>query len=226
MMHDSQSARWIDGALIALIGAAILGRAGHVLLSWDYFALHPDEALRLDLGGIDWRFAAIGALIGLWVGARLRRFAFNQALAWCAPLVGVIGVAVWWMCAGAGCAAGSEVDTLARYPALIAAELPDRYGIAAPRWNTPLMGVVGSLIALIVGLIALRRRWGARGFWLALALMALIMLIIGAFRPIAMTERMLDGAIAVASSIMALINRPARQPTAHTCCVGGGNFSR
>jgi prolipoprotein diacylglyceryltransferase len=210
MLSSSQAARWADGALIALLGAALLGRAGHVLLSWDYFALHPEEALRFDLGGIDWHGAALGALLGLWIGARLRRFAFDQALAWCAPLVGIIGILVWWMCAGAGCAAGSEVDTLARYPALIAAELPDRYGIAAPRWNTPLVGIVGSLIALIVGLIALRRHWGARGFWLALALMA----------------RLLDAAAAAASSSMALISRPARQPTAHTCCVGGGNFSR
>ncbi|PJF23707.1 MAG: hypothetical protein CUN53_21525, partial [Phototrophicales bacterium] len=82
MFRDSPGARWIDGALIALIGAALLGRAGHVLLNWDYFTLHPDEAHRLDLGGIDWHFAVIGALIGLWVGARLRRFAFSQALAW------------------------------------------------------------------------------------------------------------------------------------------------
>ena len=208
MLSSSQAARWADGALIALLGAALLGRAGHVLLSWDYFALHPEEALRFDLGGIDWHGAALGALLGLWIGPRLRRFALNQALAWCAPLVGVIGVMVWRMCAGAGCAAGGEVDTLARYPALIVAELPDRYGIAAPRWNTPLMGMAGSLIALIVGLIALRRRWGARGFWLALALMALIMLIIGAFRPVTMTERMLDGGILLFALLMGLASKP------------------
>jgi prolipoprotein diacylglyceryltransferase len=211
MFRDSPGARWIDGALIALIGAALLGRAGHVLLSWDYFALHPAEALRLDLGGIDWHLAAAGGLIGLWIGARLRRFAFNRALAWCAPLVGVIALLVWRMCAGVGCAAGVEVDTLARYPALIVAELPDRYGIVAPRWNTPLMGMVGSLIVWVFGLIAVRRRWEARGFWLSLALMALIMLIIGAFRPISAPERMLDAAVIGASSVMALINRPARR---------------
>lgn len=201
----------MDGALIALSGAALLGRAGHVLLSWDYFSLHPDEALRLDLGGIDWHGAVIGALIGLLIGARLRQFDSDKALAWCAPLVGVIGLLVWRMCAGVGCAAGVEVDTLARYPALIVAELPDRYGIVAPRWNTPLMGMFGSLIVLSFGLIAVRRRWEARGFWLALALMALIMLIIGAFRPITAAERMLDAAVIGASSIMALINRPARR---------------
>jgi prolipoprotein diacylglyceryltransferase len=189
----------VDGALLALGSAALLGRAGHVLLNWDYFALHPDEAPRVDLGGIEWHFAVIGALIGLWVGARLRRFDFSRTLAWCAPLVGVIGLLVWRMCAGVGCAAGREVDTLARYPALIVAELPDRYGIIAPRWNTPLMGIVGSLIVLIFGLIALRSKWGARGFWLTLALMALIMLLIGAFRPITAAERALNTAFLLAA---------------------------
>ncbi len=210
MFRDRQSARWVDGALIGLGGAALLGRAGHVLLNWEYFALHPDEAPRFDLGGIDWHFAVFGALIGLWIGARLRRFDFNQALAWCAPLVGLIGLLVWRTCAGVGCAAGSEVETLARYPALIAAELTDRYGIAAPRWNTPLMGMSGALIVLVVGLIALRRRWGARGFWLALALMALIMLLISAFRPLSALERVLDAAVLIFALLMVFVTQLQR----------------
>lgn len=205
MFGQGQSARVADGLLIALGSAALLGRAGHVLLNWDYFALHQDEAYRLDLGGIDWHFAIIGALIGLRIGARLRRFDFNRTLAWCAPLVGLIGLLVWRMCAGVGCAAGSEVDTLARYPALIVAELPDRYGIIAPRWNTPLMGMAGALIVLIVGLIALRRKWGARGFWLTVALMALIMLLIGAFRPISALERAFDAALLLFTLLMVLV---------------------
>lgn len=213
MFGKGQGARGVDGLLIALCGAALLGRAGHVLLNWDYFAVHSDEALRLDLGGIDWHFAVFGALIGLWLGSRLRRFDFNRTLAWCAPLVGVIGLLVWQMCAGVGCAAGSEVDTLARYPALIVAELPDRYGLIAPRWNTPLMGMAGSLIVLVIGLIALRRKWDARGFWIALALMALIMLLIGAFRPITEAERVLDALIVGASSIIALLSHLRSQST-------------
>jgi prolipoprotein diacylglyceryltransferase len=211
MFGKGQSARVADGFLIALGGAALLGRAGHVLLNWDYFAFHQDEVYRLDLGGIDWHFAVFGALIGLWFGARLRRFDFNRTLAWCAPLVGLIGLLVWRMCAGVGCAAGNEVDTLARYPALIVAELPDRYGIIAPRWNTPLMGMAGALIALVAGLIALRRKSGARGFWLTLALMGLIMLLIGAFRPISALERALDAAVFGASSLIALISRARSQ---------------
>ncbi|PJF24859.1 MAG: hypothetical protein CUN53_15700, partial [Phototrophicales bacterium] len=120
----------------------------------------------------------------------------------------MIGLLVWRMCAGVGCAAGSEVDTLARYPALIVAELPDRYGIIAPRWNTPLMGMAGSLIVLVFGLIALRKRWGARGFWLALALMALIMLLIGAVRPITAAERALNTAFLLAALLVAVLTAP------------------
>ncbi len=62
-----------------------------------------------------------------------------------------IAAAAWVGCAAAGCAYGAEVRTLADYPPGVTAELRDVYGIAAPRWNTPLYGVV--LAGMMVGVV-------------------------------------------------------------------------
>jgi len=187
---------WVDTAIMALCGAALFGRAGHVALQWDYFAAHLDEAWRLNAGGVDWHGAALGGLIGAWIAGQIRRWVgartrqerarhalplrFATVLALYAPLVPLIALWTWIGCASSGCASGAEVDTLANYPALIVRELLDVYGIVAPRWNTPLFGIVGStlIFALMVGL-RWRRGAHARQFWLALALTAALMLAIG-----------------------------------------------
>jgi prolipoprotein diacylglyceryltransferase len=63
----------------------------------------------------------------------------------------ILTAAAWIGCAGAGCAYGAEVRTLADFPLGVTAELRDVYGIAAPRWNTPLYGLLLAGVMTAVG---------------------------------------------------------------------------
>jgi phosphatidylglycerol:prolipoprotein diacylglycerol transferase len=135
-----------------------------------YFSEHPNEIWEIWRGGLDWHGAILGGLAGLAGGARLRRLAFWQvadALAWGLP-VGVI--LTYTGCLMTRCGHGREVRSLADYPAPLVAELPDLYGIVAPRFSSQLYGIVLGVALLAV--VILLRRWPAR-LWAALALLGL-----------------------------------------------------
>lgn len=173
----------VDACLGALVGGVLGARLFHVLLNWAYFEYNSHEILRIRSGGLDWHGALLGGLAGLFLASRWRKVSaagLLDALTLALPLLAMAG---WWGCRAANCAFGREVDTLANYPPLLVAELPDVYGIPAPRYNTQLIGLV--LALLVFGLAALlfwRRRLIGQRFWLALALLSLGMLGIGFFR--------------------------------------------
>lgn len=178
--------RWaqVDLCLAGLALALVLARAEHVALRWEYYADHLDQALDLRRGGLGWHGAVLGALGGMWLWRWLRTTAgfATPALPWRALAIGLplLALAAWLGCAAAGCAYGAEVRTLADHPPLVAAELRDVYGILAPRWNTPLYGALWSGFILAFSILHTAR--GSRaflGFWLALALLALGMFVIG-----------------------------------------------
>ena len=63
------------------------------------------------------------------------------------------------------------------------AELPDIYAIHAPRYNTPLMGLLLALAALLLTGLLFRRGWlRGRRFWLTLLLLAAGTFLIGFLR--------------------------------------------
>lgn len=173
----------VDACLGALAGGVIGARLLHVLLNWDYFAHHMVEIVWLRSGGLDWHGALLGGLIGLWLVARWRGLDFARLLDVLAPALPLLALAGWWGCRAANCGFGAEVDTLANYPPLVVAELPDVYGIPAPRYNTQVFGLALALAALGLMLWLFWRGWLVRGrFWLLLALLSAGMFGIGFFR--------------------------------------------
>jgi prolipoprotein diacylglyceryltransferase len=177
--------RWADVCLCALAGAILVGRAAHVLLNWTYFSENLSEAWRLNAGGIDGLGASLGGMIGAALGAKWRRLPLNNtfdALTWALPLLAFAG---WAGCAASGgrCGFGREIQTLAYTSPLVAAELPDVFGIIVPRYQTQLWGAI--LALCLLGLVALCfwRGWLVhRRFWLVLILLLISMALIGAFR--------------------------------------------
>jgi len=93
-------------------------------------------------GALLWHGTLWGAIIGGVLGARLRRVAITPLWIGFAAALPVMVMGGWMACASAGCAYGREVGTLAELPAPILIESADIYGIVAPRFNTPLFGVL------------------------------------------------------------------------------------
>jgi phosphatidylglycerol---prolipoprotein diacylglyceryl transferase len=174
---------WLDVSLAGLIAGVIGARALHVALEWAYFADHPDEIDKLWLGGMAWHGGLLAAIPAVWIVARwrdvdLRTWTDALALAW--PL-GMIGA--WTGCREAGCGYGYEVATLADWPRWVVAELPDVFGLYAPRLDVQSYGTrfAALLLALALLLTALDRLRGVR-LWLILALSSLGLALTGFLR--------------------------------------------
>lgn len=168
----------IDVALAAVVVGLIGARLEYVALTWDYFGAHPDEILRVELGGLGWHGAVLGAYAGMTGAARWRgldRCELLNRFAWALPLFAFAG---WIGCAAAGCGYGREVDTLANYPDWLVWETRDVYGILAPRYATARFGMA---LAVIVGLAGTLAR-GERRFWVLLTLLSAGMFGIGFLR--------------------------------------------
>lgn len=146
-----------DVLLMVLIGAALGARLGYVALHGAEFAAQPAEIFRLKAGGLNAETAVVGALVGLLIAARWRSLNPLRLLdAAALPLAIAVG-AGWYGCAAAACGFGREVDTLARYPALLVVESRDVYGMIAPRFNTPFFGLLLAALMLVAGLALWRK---------------------------------------------------------------------
>lgn len=173
----------LDVVVAAALCGAIGARAGHVALNWAYFSEHIGEVWSLSSGGLNWHGALIGCLFGAQAVAEWRRLDaahLRDSLALCLPIG---AVATWAACAEATCGYGIEVRTLADYPAWLAVESLDLYGVLAPRLNLPLIGAAyaGALGILVLLLTWQRRLSGAR-LWLSVALYGIGMALISGFR--------------------------------------------
>ncbi len=177
------ASRWLDVALVALAAGVVGARLLHVALEWSYFRDHPGEIPRVWQGGLAWHGGLLLALPVTLMVLRFRRVPLGPwtdalALAW--P-VGML--ASWLGCRAAGCGYGYEVRTLADWPGWAVAELPDVYGIVAPRLEVQRAGALFAvgLLALAL-LLTWRGRLRGLRFWLILALSGFGLYVIGFFR--------------------------------------------
>jgi prolipoprotein diacylglyceryltransferase len=112
-----------------------------------------------------------GGLVGVVIFCAVRRLSLRSMLDALAPGAAVVASCAWLGCLMNGFAYGIET-----YPGqgllwALSAELPDVYGIRAPRVAVQLLGAGWSAIVLVALLIAGRRPW-SQGLvfplWLAL----------------------------------------------------------
>jgi phosphatidylglycerol:prolipoprotein diacylglycerol transferase len=172
-----------DVCLIGLVGGFLLARIEYVALNWEVFAATPVELFDMRTGGLDWHGALIGALCGVWIGARWRKLDLPTLLGALSPALSLIAFAGWTACRRIGCAYGIEVETLAFYPGWTVTEGRDIYGLIAPRYDTHHYGqVLAWGLLLIVGLAWWRWRPSAALFWGMVAIFGLGMFVIGFWR--------------------------------------------
>jgi prolipoprotein diacylglyceryltransferase len=175
--------RWLDVGIAAVVSGIIGARLAHVALEWRYFSDHTDEIAKLSSGGLMWHGALLLGIPAVVVAAKLRRVSFKawtDAAALAVPLVWIAG---WLACRKVGSAYGYEVWTLADWPGWLAEELPDIYGIVAPRLEVQLGGALFSGVLFGLALLFTWQDW-QRGIrlWIVLALAGLGFALLGFFR--------------------------------------------
>ncbi len=157
--------QFFDAALIVFSAGALGARAYHVALHWEYYAARPDEIAHLELGGLAMRGALIAGGVALAFYARLGKIE-PRKLFDAAALGLAIGQAIGW--AGA-LAQGANYGVVS--DSRLAQDLPDLYGLTAPRFPLQLAEII--LFALVfLGLLALTLRHAHTGSVCAAYLLA------------------------------------------------------
>ncbi len=150
----------LDAGLVAL-GAGLAGaRLSFVLSHWGYYDAHPSEIVSIAQGGLSWPGAALAALAGLGLYARVTHQSMWSLADALALPVTVLAAAAWAGCLMDGCAYGRAV---AAGP--LASPMIDLLGNRMPRFPTQAIGSISGL-ALALGLLS--PRWpslpaGVRG---------------------------------------------------------------
>lgn len=146
--------RVLDASLAAALGGLVGARAVYVVANWAYYGDHVRRALRLWDGGLAWHGALVGGLVAVLLYCAIRRTLPRLALDALTPDAAVLAVCAWLGCLLNSCAYGLET-----YPGqgllwTLSLELPDLYGIWAPRVAVQLLGAVWSAVVLVAVVIA------------------------------------------------------------------------
>ena len=165
------AARVLDAALAAALGGLITGRAVYVAANWAYYGNYLRRALRVWDGGLAWHGGLVGGLVAVLAYCAIRRTSLRLVLHLLTPGAALLAVCAWLGCLLDGCACGLET-----YPGqgllwALSLELPDLYGIQAPRVAVQLLGA-GWSAAVLVAVVVAGRHTRFEGLlfplWLAL----------------------------------------------------------
>lgn len=135
--------RLIDAALWTVVAGIAGGRIGYVLANQEYFAENLREAFYIWEGGLAFQGALLTGMLALFLYSANRKLPF-WVLADTASLGLALGQVFGWLgCLMSGCAYGLETQGPTSILAHLSLDLPDIYGISAPRFATqPLAGVL------------------------------------------------------------------------------------
>jgi len=150
-----------DAVLLGASGGLVGARATYVAINWAYYEQHLSEALRLRAGGLTWQGGLLLGLLLVGLYAAHRRLSLGLLLDALAPGIAWFNLFLWLGSAVAHDVYGRETFPTERLWSL-SADLPDLYGLHAPRVNVSLLGAVWSGLVLL-GLWLLRGRSSAPG---------------------------------------------------------------
>ncbi|RMG92561.1 MAG: hypothetical protein D6706_16675 [Chloroflexi bacterium] len=158
---------WLNAFLVAFIAAMLGGRLGFVWHEWHYFQERPYEIWQLWQGGYAYHTALITALAALWLWARYHQLSFGLITSWLTPAFALVQLAGWIACWLEACAYGRST-----LPGLLAADLPDQFGVFDIRYQTQLMGIIWHTAVLFFTLRFSTRLPPTARFWATLTLIS------------------------------------------------------
>ncbi|NDJ54382.1 MAG: hypothetical protein GYB68_15035 [Chloroflexi bacterium] len=172
--QEDAALAWLDSGLAGVLLGLIGARALHVTLFWSYFVDHQNEIWQIWRGGLNWHGALIGGLVGVALMANLRKASMARITDVLAFLLPIGGLFIHLGCLSTRCGHGQEVGRLVDPSGLIVMELPDFYGVIAPRIASQLYGMILSAIVLgiAIALALMIRREGLR-LWPIVSLLGL-----------------------------------------------------
>jgi phosphatidylglycerol:prolipoprotein diacylglycerol transferase len=141
-IQENEMHRLLDAGLSGLAGGIVGGRLAYVAVNWLYFRQHTSEIPQLQLGGLSWPGAVLGALLALMMFASLSRQPFIELAETLLPLAVAISVMVWLACWLDGVAYGPATTAWWALPAR------DEWGRLALRVPLQFLGAV-----LMLGLL-------------------------------------------------------------------------
>lgn len=147
----------VDSVLAAAVGGMVVGRMVYVVANRAYFQDHPARAFQVWQGGLSGPAVLIGGLGAAILISRWRRIDSRLLLDLLAPGAALVAGFAWLGCLWAGCAWGIEVrpdDGLLWH---LSAELPDLYGLRAPRVAVQAVGAGWSGLVFLITLLVGRR---------------------------------------------------------------------
>ncbi|MBI3538569.1 MAG: prolipoprotein diacylglyceryl transferase [Chloroflexi bacterium] len=154
---------FLSGAVFVFAASWLGARGEYVALNWNYYAARPDEIAQFGAGGLGLRGALIAGFFALAVFAWLHKIYFWKIFDG-AALGLTLAQSIGWIGALArGANYGAVSDSR------IALELPDIYGLIAPRWPVQ-HAAIGFFALLFLALIAFAARHPRAG---ALGLIAI-----------------------------------------------------
>ena len=104
-----QAARWMNSALITLLGSLLGARIVYVAFHTAYYASHMLEAVEIWKGGLSWPGAVAGGLVGLAAVAFIWRLPIALLADRLTPLASPLAIAVWLGCWQSGVAYGARL---------------------------------------------------------------------------------------------------------------------
>ncbi len=137
----------IDAAFYTVLAGIVGARLHYVLLHWAYFSAHPKEAFHIWKGGLAFQGAFLGGALALLAYAALNGLSFWPLADVAASGLALGGALGWLGCLTSGCTYGLEGKGVLTY------NLPDIYGVSAPRFATQVVGGVWSLLILALLLL-------------------------------------------------------------------------
>lgn len=152
----------VEAGTVALTAALVGARLVYAGAHWSLFRAAPLHVAQLYRGGLSWPGAAVGAVLGLALYARLARHPVLPLLDALLPLAAVITVSVWLGCWLDGCAYGPIAPN-----DWWGIPTRDRWGEISLRWPLQLIGALLAL-ALFWALDVRRRRFDRPGVRAAL----------------------------------------------------------